>query len=185
MSNEEKKKIIAKHFKAIMETLGLDLSDPSLQRTPQRVASMYVDEIFSGLDPETFPEISHTEEVHEATGMVIVTSSFVSFCEHHFVPMAGTARIAYLPNKKLIGLSKIPRIVRHFARRPQLQERLTAQIASSLSEILGTENIAIKITATHYCVIARGIEDPHSDTTTHLFKGKFKEDPHLRQEFLG
>lgn len=181
LTDEEKISRIEQHFAAIMETLGLDLSDDSLQGTPTRVAKMYVNEVFSGLNPDTFPEISFFEN-HSNAGMVSVKASFTSFCEHHFVPMQGTCTIAYLPNKKLIGLSKIPRIVQYFAKRPQLQERLTTQIADCLQELLETDHIAISCQATHTCVTARGIQDQESCTETHLFRGQFQDDPY-RSDF--
>ena len=187
MSDEDKIEEIAKRFKEIMEILGLDLSDNSLARTPYRVAKMYVKEIFSGLDPDTFPQISFIKDDFKHNGksnIVLVKVNFNSFCEHHFVPMNGTAYVAYLPNDKLIGLSKIPRIVRYFARRPQVQERLTAQIADSLSLLLDTEDIAVSLTAQHFCVIARGIEDEASHTITNVLRGKFDTDKSLRKEFF-
>lgn len=186
-SDEKKISEIAHHFEGIMKALGLDLEDPSLEKTPERVAKMYVQEIFSGLKEETFPPISFIEHQYGGEGrsqMLFMKVHFTSFCEHHFVPMMGFAYIAYIPNKKLIGLSKIPRIVRHFARRPQVQERLTAQISDCLQSLLETEHVAVAMSAQHFCVLARGIEDQHGYTTTHLFKGDFDRDPHLRQEFF-
>lgn len=187
LSKEEKITYISERFEQIMEALGLDLSDDSLARTPQRIAKMYVNEIFSGLDEETFPEISFIKDHFEHEGksnMVFVKVSFCSFCEHHFVPMNGTVYVAYMPNGKLIGLSKIPRIVRFFARRPQVQERLTAQIADSLSLLCETEDVAVSITAQHYCVIARGIEDESSHTITNCLRGDFETNDVLRREFF-
>lgn len=187
MNNEQKIEYIAKRFHEIMEVLGLDLSDDSLAKTPYRVAKMYVNEIFSGLDPSTFPPISFIEDrfqENDKSNIVFVKVNFNSFCEHHFVPMNGTAYIAYLPNKKLIGLSKIPRIVRFFARRPQVQERLTAQIADCLATLLETEDVAVSILSQHFCIIARGIEDENSHVITNLLRGKFDKDPTLRREFF-
>lgn len=189
MSDEKKIEFIAKRYKEIMEVLGLDLSDDSLQKTPQRIAKMYVKEIFSGLDQSNFPEISFFENKFrkkkgESDDMILVKVNFTSFCEHHFVPMRGYAYVAYLPNKKLIGLSKIPRIVRFFAKRPQVQERMAAQIVDSLSLLLETENVAISIVAEHYCVIARGIENEHSNTVTNILRGKFQTQDILRREFF-
>jgi GTP cyclohydrolase I len=184
---EQKVKRIAQSFREIMETLGLDLSDPSLTQTPERVARMYVYEIFSGLSPHTFPPISCLEDRYKydgQTNMVFVKVSFHSFCEHHFVPMNGTACVAYLPNQKIIGLSKIPRIVRYFAARPQLQERLNAQIADCLAFILETEHVAVSISAEHFCIKARGIEDEHGYALTNVFRGEFSHNPSLRQEFF-
>lgn len=187
LSDEEKIKRIEGHFRGIMETLGLDVGDQSLARTPYRVAKMYVQEIFSGLNPQTFPEISFfKDEFHHEhhSNMVFVKVGFTSFCEHHFVPMNGVAYVAYLPEERLIGLSKIPRIVRYFSRRPQLQERLTAQIADSLAILLNTNHVAVSVTAQHYCVIARGIEDETGHTITNVLRGEFDTNPHLRREFF-
>lgn len=187
MSDEKKIEIIADRFRDIMEVLGLDLSDDSLARTPNRVAKMYVQEVFSGLNESNFPNISFFKDVfhHEhKANMVFIKVGFTSFCEHHFMPMMGFAYVAYLPGEKLIGLSKIPRLVRFFARRPQLQERLTAQIADSLAIILQTENVAVSVNARHYCVMARGIQDEHGHTITNVLRGEFGSNPELRQEFF-
>ena len=187
LSNEEKVEFIATRFKEILEVLGLDLSDDSLSQTPQRIAKMYVNEIFSGLDYNKFPEISYFEDhfQHESkVNTVLVKVNFCSFCEHHFVPMPGIAHIAYIPNGQLIGLSKIPRIVRFFAKRPQVQERLTAQIADCLSILLSTEDVAVSITAQHYCVIARGVEDENSHTITNTLRGQFETNREIRREFF-
>lgn len=187
ISNEEKIALIAQHFEKIMEVIGLDLSDKSLARTPQRVAKMYVEEIFAGLDPKNFPNISFmdNEFCHKhQSDLVFVKVNFNSFCEHHFVPMHGVVYVAYVPNKKLIGLSKIPRIVKFFASRPQVQERLTAQIADSLATLLETEDVAVSINAQHFCVIARGIENTNSHTITNVLRGSFDTDPELRREFF-
>lgn len=186
-SNEEKIAYIAEKFHDIMEVLGLDLTDHSLARTPQRVAKMYVNEIFSGLDLEQFPDITTVEDRYkhgEMSNIVFMKVNFTSFCEHHFVPMIGTAWVAYMPNGKLIGLSKIPRIVRFFARRPQLQERLTAQIADSLATVLDTEDVAVSIAAEHYCILARGIEDEDSHVITNVLRGQFETNTHIRREFF-
>lgn len=186
-SDEEKIEIIADRFRDIMEVLGLDLSDDSLIQTPHRIAKMYVNEVFSGLEEKNFPNISFFEDEfhHEHKAhIVLVKVGFTSFCEHHFVPMHGTCHVAYVPGGKLIGLSKIPRIVRYFARRPQLQERLTAQIADSLAILLEHDNVAVSISAKHYCVMARGIEDENSDTLTNVLRGRFNSDDCLRREFF-
>ncbi len=187
LSNAEKIDYIAVRFREIMEALGLDLADPSLARTPYRVAKMYVNEIFSGLDTQQFPNISfiddHFQHSHRSN-MVFAKVDFHSFCEHHFVPMNGNAYVAYIPNGKLIGLSKIPRIVRYFARRPQVQERLSAQIADSLSILLETESVAVSLTAEHFCVMARGIQDAESHVTTNILRGDFDTDDALRREFF-
>lgn len=189
LSEKEKIDFIAEKYHEIMEVLGLDLSDDSLKHTPQRIARMYVKEIFSGLDPNHFPSISFFENKFQSSkgenaNIILVKVNFTSFCEHHFVPMRGYAYVAYVPHKKLIGLSKIPRIVRFFAKRPQVQERLAAQIADSLSILLETENVAISIIAEHYCVIARGIENEHSNTVTNILRGQFQTHDHLRREFF-
>ncbi|WP_237753494.1 GTP cyclohydrolase I FolE [Candidatus Protochlamydia amoebophila] len=187
LSDQDKIKLIAEHFKAIMETLELDVEDESLARTPERVAKMYVNEIFSGLDEENFPEISFfKDEIHHEhkANMVFVKVGFTSFCEHHFVPMSGFAYVAYIPTNQLIGLSKIPRLVRYFAKRPQLQERLTAQIADSLALLLNTEHVAVSLTAIHSCVQARGIQDECSHTITNVLRGQFGADGNLRREFF-
>ena len=182
----DKKEKIEEHFRGIMEALGLDVNNPSLAKTPARVAKMYVDEVFSGLKEESFPKVSFipVPEGEHNPPVVVVKSTFVSFCEHHFVPFSGTAFIAYKPNKKLIGLSKIPRILRYFAKRPQFQERLTSEVADTLGELLETKDIAVSITATHYCVVARGIEDHDSCMTTKTLRGAFENDLSLRQEFF-
>lgn len=187
LSDEQKIEYIAKRFREIMEVLGLDLTNDSLANTPLRVAKMYVNEIFSGLDEKNFPEISFFENAsqpHQRSSIVFTKVNFNSFCEHHFVPMNGTAFVAYLPNDKLIGLSKIPRLVRFFARRPQLQERLTAQIADSLAILLETEHVAVSIVAQHFCIIARGIEDTESRTITNVLRGDFDTNIEMRREFF-
>ncbi len=187
LDSEQKIDIIEGHFREIMRTLGLDLTDPSLAKTPRRVAKMYVNEVFSGLDTSNFPSITlipdHYHEGQEGN-LVLVKVEFTSFCEHHFVPIHGTAHVAYLPNGQLIGLSKIARVVRYFSRRPQLQERLTAQIADSISILLDTDHVAVSLTAIHYCVIARGIEDQAGTATTQVLRGNFKKDETLRRQFL-
>lgn len=187
LSKEEKIENIASHFKAIMETLGLDLSNDSLAKTPCRVAKMYVEEFFSGLEEDNFPSISFFEDNlhHESkTGMIFVKVGFTSLCEHHFVPMTGNAYVAYIPNDKIIGLSKIPRIVRYFASRPQLQERLNAQIADCLAILLDIENVAVSITAQHHCVRARGIQDEQNLTVTNVLRGEFQSNDNIRREFF-
>lgn len=186
-SSEERIDYIAERFREIMVALGLDIEDPSLSMTPYRVAKMYVNEIFSGLNDEAFPPIRFVENQfqHSDKGnMVFVKVNVNSFCEHHFVPFMGTAYIGYIPKDKVIGLSKIPRLVRFFALRPQLQERLTAQIADSLSTLLGTDSVAVSISAQHYCMISRGIEDAASWTTTNVLKGKFESDNEIREQFF-
>lgn len=181
----EKIEKIQKNVKEILEVLGLDLSDDSLADTPKRVAKMYVNEIFSGLDPARFPKITLMENSMEYDQMVCVQDiEVISTCEHHFQPIDGFATVAYIPNERVIGLSKINRIVEYFARRPQVQERLTKQVADCLEHLLGTDNIAVHINAKHYCVIARGIQDTHSSTTTSDLRGDFKTNPATRTEFL-
>jgi GTP cyclohydrolase I len=187
LSNQEKISLIADKFKDIMDILGLDLTDDSLKQTPERVAKMYVEEIFSGLDPSTFPQVSFFEDRFrhgQRSSMVFVKVTFCSFCEHHFVPMSGTACVAYLPEGKLIGLSKIPRIVRFFSRRPQVQERLTAQIADAMSILTGSQHVAVSLNAEHQCMIARGIESDNSHAITHVLRGEFDGNEALRKEFF-
>lgn len=185
---DEKIAYIAERFEEIMEALGLDLQDASLARTPHRVARMYVNEIFSGLDSNTFPSISFIENEFDHdftnTNFVFMKVNFHSFCEHHFVPMNGTAYICYIPADRCIGLSKIPRIVRFFAQRPQVQERLTAQIADCLATVLDTADIAVSLTAEHFCVIARGIENENSHVITNVLRGKFQTDQTFRSQFF-
>ncbi len=183
MSPNEKKEIIAKHFKAIMETLGLDLEDDSLQGTPSRVAKMYVDEIFSGLLPENKPKIALFDNKYSYNEMLVEKNiTLYSNCEHHFVPIIGKAHIGYISSGKVIGLSKLNRIAQYFAKRPQVQERLTMQIGHELQEILETEDVAVVITAEHLCVSSRGIQDVNSETVSAFFGGKFESEA-VRQEF--
>ncbi len=185
MTTEDRIQKIAGHFREIMKTLGLDLSDDSLQETPERVARMYVKEIFSGLDPANFPKLTSIENKLGYNEMVAVKDvSIVSVCEHHFVTIDGRATIAYIPKNKVIGLSKINRIAKFFAQRPQVQERLTKQIADCLTVALETEDVAVCIRAKHYCVIQRGVEDAASETVTSDLRGAFREDLRTRQEFL-
>lgn len=187
ISNQKKIALIEDKFRDILNVLGLDLSDESLKYTPYRVAKMYVEEIFSGLDYKNFPLITTVQDQyhHEQRSSIIFTKvSFSSFCEHHLVPMVGYAIVAYRPRGRLIGLSKIPRIVRYFAKRPQLQERLTAQIADSLSILVGTEDVAVSTKATHFCVLARGVEDERSCTITNVLRGEFDSNPNSRDEFF-
>jgi GTP cyclohydrolase I len=167
-----------------METLGLDLSDDSLKDTPNRVAKMYVKEIFSGLNPKNIPSISLFENTYHYTEMLIEKDiTLFSYCEHHFVPIIGKAHVAYIPAKKVIGLSKINRLVQYYSKRPQVQERLTIQIAEGLKEVLQTEDVAVKIEASHLCVASRGIKDTQSSTTTTAFFGRFQQEK-TRIEFL-
>jgi len=169
----------------VMFALGLDLNDDSLQDTPKRIAKMFVNEIFSGLDYESFPKITCIENKMGSDEVVKVSDiSLTSTCEHHFVTIDGLAKVAYRPKDKVIGLSKINRVVQFFAQRPQVQERLTRQILVALQALLGTDDVAVHISATHYCVKARGIRDSHSSTTTTATDGCFKSDPQLRAEFM-
>ncbi|NGX54940.1 MAG: GTP cyclohydrolase 1 [Chlamydiae bacterium] len=185
ISSEEKKELIEQKVREMLEILGLDLTTPSLSKTPSRVAKMFVDEVFSGLDPAGFPTITLQEQAMEPGEMILVKNiSFISFCEHHLVPMVGRAHFAYLPQNKVIGLSKIYQVIRYFARRPQLQERLTAQIADSFALLLGLEDVAVAISANHHCVLVQGVEDRASETETTVLRGLFRSHSSLRQEFL-
>ena len=169
----------------VVETLGLDLTDDSLAETPHRIAKMYVHEIFSGLDYRLFPKLSLIENKMGADEMVKIRDiDMTSTCEHHFVTIDGTAKVAYIPKDTIIGLSKINRIVRFFGQRPQVQERLTRQILVALQALLGTEDVAVSIDATHYCVKSRGIMDTNSQTSTTALGGCFRENIHTRAEFL-
>ncbi|MEM7213372.1 MAG: GTP cyclohydrolase I FolE [Pseudomonadota bacterium] len=169
----------------VMTTLGLDLADDSLAETPARIAKMYVQEIFSGLDYGRFPKITVIENKFASTDMVKVAGiELTSTCEHHFVTIDGTADVAYIPADKVIGLSKINRVVQFFGQRPQVQERLTRQILVALQTLLGTEDVAVHIDATHYCVKSRGIRDTSSHTSTRALGGAFLDDRQLRGEFL-
>ncbi|MGC6433982.1 MAG: GTP cyclohydrolase I FolE [Crocinitomicaceae bacterium] len=184
LSDDEKKEKIAFHFKAIMETLGLDLTDDSLQGTPKRVAKMYVEEIFSGLNPKNKPKIALFENKYKYDQMLVEKDILLySNCEHHFLPIYGKAHIAYISNGKVIGLSKLNRIVNYFAKRPQVQERLSVQIGEELKSILNTEDVAVLIEAKHLCVSSRGIQDDQSSTVTSYYSGQFKSDTKI-QEFL-
>lgn len=181
----QRKHQIAEHMRQIMQLLNLDLSDDSLTETPQRIAKMYVDEIFSGLDYRNFPKITLIENKMQVDEMVTVRDiTLTSTCEHHFVTIDGKATVAYIPKDKVIGLSKINRIVQFFAQRPQVQERLTQQILLALQTLLGTNNVAVSIDAVHYCVKARGVQDATSATTTTSLGGLFKSSQNTRQEFL-
>jgi len=185
LSRDEKYQIISAAFIDITSALGLDLTDDSLCETPQRIAKMYLDEVFSGLDYSNFPKISVIENKMNVEEMVRVDDiDLTSTCEHHFVTIDGSARVAYVPNQKVIGLSKINRIVRFFAQRPQVQERLTQQVLVALQTLLGTEDVAVMINAVHYCVKSRGVMDTSSATRTSSLGGCFKADKQLRAEFF-
>ena len=169
----------------VMDTLGLDRGDDSLTETPHRIAKMYVDEIFSGLDYRRFPKISLIENKFGTSEMVKVKDiELISTCEHHFVTIDGMAKVAYVPGDRVIGLSKINRIVRFFAQRPQVQERLTRQVLVSLQVLLGTDDVAVAIDAMHYCVKSRGIMDSSSSTSTRAFGGCFETDAEMRKDFM-
>lgn len=184
LSDTEKIDAIGQHFRAIMELLGLDLKDDSLKGTPHRVAKMYVKEIFRGLNPANKPAATLFENKYRYNEMLVEKNiSFYSNCEHHFVPIIGRAHVAYISNGKVIGLSKLNRLVDYYARRPQVQERLTVQIAKELQQTLGTENVAVIIDAKHLCVASRGVKDDTSATVTSFYGGRFKEQG-LRQELL-
>ena len=185
LSRTDKIDSIQKNFTEIMTTLGLDLSDDSLTDTPLRVAKMYVNEIFWGLDYEAFPKCTTVNNKMHYDEMVVERNINVqSNCEHHFVVIDGLATVAYIPNKKVLGLSKINRIVEYFAKRPQIQERLTEQVFHALQFILETDDVAVLIDAQHYCVKSRGVEDAGSSTITSKLGGGFRADPALRAEFL-
>ena len=183
-SDEEKIHLIEKHFKEIMYTLGLDLENDSLKGTPRRVAQMYVCDMFFGLNPDNRPDMTLFENTYSYDQMLIEKNITVfSSCEHHFVPIVGKAHVAYKPSGKIIGLSKINRIVDYCARRPQVQERLTVEIAVELQNSLDTKDVAVVIDAAHLCVSSRGIRDTQSSTYTSFFDGKFRNEE-KKNEFL-
>ena len=174
LSDGDKKKKIAVLFEEIMDVLGLDLTDDSLKGTPERVAKMYIDEIFSGLNPKNKPKVALFDNKYQYNHMLVEKDiTFYSNCEHHFVPIIGKAHISYISSGKVIGLSKLNRIVQYYAKRPQVQERLTNQIAEELKGILGTEDVAVIIDAKHLCVSSRGIKDDTSATVTAFYGGTF------------
>ncbi|MBT8252714.1 MAG: GTP cyclohydrolase I FolE [Flavobacteriaceae bacterium] len=174
MSDAEKKERISILFAEIMDVLGLDLNDDSLSGTPNRVAKMYVEEIFSGLDPKNKPKIALFDNKYQYNQMLVEKNiTFYSNCEHHFVPIIGKAHIAYISSGKVIGLSKLNRIVQYYAKRPQVQERLTNQIAEELKSVLQTDDVAVIIDAKHLCVSSRGVKDDTSSTVTSFYGGKF------------
>lgn len=185
LTAEEKRVKIKQNMQEIMQVLGLDLNDDSLQDTPNRIAKMYVNEVFSGLDYANFPKITQIENKMSIEQPVQVTDiSLTSTCEHHFVTIDGTATVSYIPNKTVIGLSKINRLVSFFAQRPQVQERLTQQVMVALQALTGTKDVAVSINATHYCVKARGVRDTSSYTKTSALGGAFNTDRDLRREFF-
>lgn len=174
LSDSEKKERIAILFQEIMDVMGLDLTDDSLKGTPQRVAKMYIDEIFSGLNPANKPKVALFDNKYKYSQMLVEKNiTFYSNCEHHFVPIIGKAHVAYIASGKVIGLSKLNRIVQYYAKRPQVQERLTNQIAEELKTILKTDDVAVIIDAKHLCVSSRGIKDDTSTTVTSFYGGQF------------
>jgi GTP cyclohydrolase IA len=184
LDDEEKINRIEKHFREIMNILGLDLSDDSLNGTPHRVAKMYVKEVFSGLNPKNRPHARLFENKYNYDQMLVEKDiTFYSHCEHHFVPIYGKTHVGYFSAGKVIGLSKINRIVQYFAKRPQVQERLTVQIGKEIQRVLHTEDVAVVIDANHMCVASRGVGDTNSKTGTAFFSGKFN-DENIRREFL-
>lgn len=184
LNDDEKINKIEHHFAQIMHTLGLDLYDDSLCGTPKRVAKMFVNEMFSGLDPKNKPEISLFENKYGFKNLLIEKDiTLYSNCEHHFVPIIGKAHVAYIPDKQVIGLSKINRLVQYYAKRPQVQERLTIQISEALKEILQHNDVAVVIEADHLCVASRGIRDTNSTTITAHYSGQFENEA-VKQEFL-
>lgn len=185
LRQSEKIQHIENHFQQILKLLGMDLTDDSLIQTPHRIAKMYVQEIFRGLDYRNFPKITLIDNKMDVDEMVTVKDiGMISTCEHHFAAIDGFAHVAYIPHEKVIGLSKINRVVRFFAQRPQVQERLTRQILVALQTILQTQDVAVRINAIHYCVKSRGVADHSSDTTTTALGGEFKSNLATRQEFL-
>lgn len=185
LDRKEKIEMIESKFADIMKIMGLDLTDDSLMETPKRVAKMYVNEIFWGLDYDAFPKCTAVDNKMKYDEMVIERNVNVqSNCEHHFVIIDGLATVAYIPNKKVLGLSKINRVVEYFSKRPQIQERLTEQIYHALQYILETDNIGVVVHAQHFCVKSRGVEDTGSSTVTSKLGGVFKTDPNVRTEFM-
>jgi GTP cyclohydrolase IA len=184
LDDEEKIVRIEKHFREIMQILGLDLNDDSLNGTPRRVAKMYVKEVFSGLNPKNRPHARLFENKYNYDQMLVEKDiTFYSHCEHHFVPIYGKAHVAYFSSGKVIGLSKINRIVQYFSKRPQVQERLTVQIGKEIQRVLQTEHVGVVIDANHMCVASRGVGDTNSKTGTAYFNGKFT-DENIKREFL-
>jgi GTP cyclohydrolase I len=182
---EYKISTIKEHMAQIWETMGLDMTDDSLQDTPNRIAKMFINEIYWGMLPENFPKITVVENKMSCDEMVCEKNVTVSSnCEHHGVIIDGKATVAYIPGEHVIGLSKINRVVEYFSKRPQIQERLTMQIAETLKFLLGTDNVAVSIEAVHFCVKSRGVEDQSSTTVTNALSGCFKTDPMARNEFL-
>jgi len=184
LDDDTKMDMIEQHFSKIMHILGMDLNDDSLKGTPRRVAKMYVKEIFSGLNPENRPQIRLFENKYQYNQMLVEKDiTFYSNCEHHFVPIIGKAHVAYISSGKVIGLSKLNRIVQYYSKRPQVQERLTMQVADELKRVLETEDVAVLIVAEHLCVASRGVKDVNSSTITAEYSGKFN-DQDTKREFL-
>ncbi len=185
LSDEEKIEKITEHMMGIMNVLGLDLTDDSLKGTPKRVAKMYVKEVFNGLNPTTKPKMSTFNNTYQYNEMLVEKNIVLySTCEHHFLPIVGRAHVAYISTGKVVGLSKLNRIVDFYAKRPQVQERLTMQIVNELQKAMNTEDVACIIDAKHLCVNSRGIRDIDSSTVTSEFGGRFKTDEQLRKEFI-
>ena len=183
-TDEEKIAAITPHFKAIMEILGMDLRDDSLRGTPLRVAKMYVKELFQGLNPANMPSMTLFENKFQYNEMLVEKNiNFYTNCEHHFVPFFGKAHVAYISSGKVIGLSKLNRLVEYFSKRPQVQERLTMQIGKALQTVLQTQDVAVMMDAKHLCVSSRGVKDDSSNTITSFFGGKF-QDEQKKMEFL-
>jgi GTP cyclohydrolase I len=184
LDDDTKIEKIEKHFREIMNILGLDLTDDSLNGTPRRVAKMYVKEVFAGLNPKNRPHARLFENKYNYDQMLVEKDiTFYSHCEHHFVPIYGKAHVAYFSNGKVIGLSKINRIVQYFAKRPQVQERLTVQIGKEMERVLHTADVGVVLDANHMCVASRGVGDTNSKTGTAYFSGKFR-DENIKREFL-
>jgi GTP cyclohydrolase I len=184
MEDEVKMELIEKHFRHIMEIMGLDMADDSLKGTPKRVAKMFIKEVFSGLDPRNKPAVTLFDNKYKYDQMLVEKDiSVFSNCEHHFVPIYGKAHVAYISSGKVIGLSKLNRIVEYYSKRPQVQERLTVQIANELKQALQTDDVAVVIDAQHMCVQSRGIRDSGSSTVTAYYGGKFENET-TKREFL-
>ena len=183
-TDDEKIAAIEPHFRAIMEILGMDLNDDSLRGTPLRVAKMYVKELFQGLNPANMPSMTLFENKFQYNEMLVEKNiNFYTNCEHHFVPFFGKAHVAYISSGKVIGLSKLNRLVEYFSKRPQVQERLTMQIGKALQTVLQTQDVAVMMDAKHLCVSSRGVKDDSSNTITSFFGGKFQEE-NTKLEFL-
>lgn len=176
---------IESHIHEVIRLIGLDLKDDSIEETPKRLAKMFIDEIFTGMNYENFPKITNIKNTMSVEEMVLVDRiTLMSTCEHHFVTIDGLVSVAYFPKDWVIGLSKINRIVEFFAKRPQVQERLTQQILVAIQTVLGTDDVAVYVKATHYCVKSRGVQDYNSYTVTSAYGGKFQDDREIRKEFL-